>query len=221
MAIDAVCEVPDAKIKPPAEVTGHQEADHRVANSLQLISALLSFQARQSAVPEVRAALASAMNRIAAVAGVHRQLCRSESQNVVEIASYCVELSAALEQCCGGSLARRHIIVDVERHLVPVAVATTMGIIITELVMNACKHAYAPDEPGTVDVSLSFPAGAKFRLEVRDYGGSTTMQSSPCPGIGSRIVEVMSRKLNAVYTYIPEENGTRFLMSGSVDPDLS
>jgi len=216
MVIDAVCEVSGAEMMVPAEVMSHHEADHRVANSLHLVSALLGFQARQSVNPEVRDALAAAINRIFAVAGIHRQLCQSDSSDVVDIASYFVDLASALEQGCGGGVAQKRVLVHVKRQMVPAAFASAMGIVITELVMNACKHAYGPDEPGTVEVRIFFPTPTDFQMEVRDYGGPTALRPPVCPGIGTRIIDVMSRKLNAVYAYVPDEEGTRFLMQGAV-----
>lgn len=204
----------------PAPVWNEKEADHRVANGLQLVAALLGFQARQSVEPVVRDALVAAINRIAAVGWVHRQLCRSESRDTINIASYLIDLTASLEQSCGAS--RRQILAHAQSHFVTAEFANVIGIVVTELVMNACKHAYAPGEVGSVDICLFFPDPSEFQMEVRDYGGPSNMDGpAPEAGVGTRIINAMSRKLNAVYAYVPDNEGTRFYMRGIVCPDAA
>jgi len=95
--------------------------------------------------------------------------------------------------------------------------ASALGIMVTELVINACKHAYAPGEPGDIQVRLSFPTRTQFRLEVRDFGGGYNRQSrTGAPGLGTTIVNAMCCKLDATFTYLASRTGTRFLAGGAV-----
>lgn len=197
-----------------------READHRIANSLQLVAALLSVQARETTDPEVRGALAAAVHRLSAIWAVHRQLCQSDHGADVDIASYLFELADGLEPGGVGSLTRRkQIRVHVEPAMVAVPFARVLGILVTELVLNSLKHAYAPGHAGDVDVCLFFPTRGEFLMEVRDYGGPA---GAPLPkpegGLGSLLIGVMSRKLNARYIHARDEEGTRFTIRGSVGP---
>src|SRR3546814_4446504 len=79
--------------------------------------------------------------------------------------------SSDLEQGFGGGAGRKQISAHVQGQMVSADFACVLGILITELVINACKHAYAPDEPGEIEICLFFPAKSEFRMEVRDYGG--------------------------------------------------
>lgn len=217
MTADVIGRFPDATIVAPGTTIGHREVDHRVANSLQLISSLLSIQARDTSHQFVREALETAVHRIQAIASIHQQLYRSDSAHAVDIATYLLKLSSTMERCCSSSTAPRQIITHVQSQLVPADFASMLGILINELVMNACKYAYAPDEPGQIDIVLFFPSRSEFLMEVRDYGGLGDVQKIPIsPGMGTRIIDAIGRNLNAVHDHVVDDKGTRFVMRGPV-----
>lgn len=199
------------------ETMTRREIDHRVANSLQLISSLLSLQAKQAADASVRDALGAAVHRIGAVSAIHKQLHQSGSQRSVDIACYLFDLAEIIEQGFGGGAGRKQISAHVQGRMVSADFASVLGILVTELVINACKHAYAPDEPGEIEICLFFPAKSAFRMEIRDYGGKADDREAVKPaGLGKRIIDAMCRKLDATYAYLSDEEGTRFLTSGVV-----
>ncbi|WP_442678279.1 sensor histidine kinase [Sphingomonas sp. ASY06-1R] len=202
----------------PAALTDHQEVDHRVANSLQLISALLSLQAQRSADPAICEALTAAVHRVTAIGAVHRQLCQSGSRDNIDIAAYLADLAVGLEQ--GGRGNRRQLYVHVEPALVPASFASIVGIVVTELVMNAFKHAYAPGASGDVDICLFFPSASEFWMEVRDYGQAGAGQNAPPRGgLGTDIINAMSHRLEASHRLTRDRFGMRFSMSGRVPTD--
>lgn len=199
------------------ETLSRKEVDHRVANSLQLISSLLSLQARQAADPSVRDALGAAVHRIGAVGAVHKLLHRSSLPHSIDIARYLFDLADTIEQGFGSGLGRKQISAHVQGNIVSPDFASVLGILVTELVINACKHAYAPDEPGDIEICLFFPSQSEFLMEVRDYGGKTDRRVAGQPaGLGTRIIDALSTRLNASYGYDADDEGTRFLMRGSV-----
>lgn len=201
----------------PPETISRREVDHRVANSLQLISSLLSLEAQQATDASVRDALGAALHRIGAVAAIHKQLHGSSSPHSINIARYLFELAETIEQGFGGGAGRKHVSAHVQGRLVSPDFASVLGILITELVMNACKHAYAPDEPGDIEICLFFPARAQFHMEVRDYGGKPGDPETAKPaGLGMSIIDAMCRKLKATHAYLVDDEGTRFLTSGVV-----
>lgn len=217
MTLEVIREPAGAMTVLPPETTSHNEADHRVANSLQLISSLLSLQARHSGDATIRDALGTAVRRIGAVGAIHEQLQRSGSQHSIDIARYLFDLAETIEQGFGGSIGRKQISAHIQGRMVSADFASVLGIMITELVINACKHAYAPDEPGIIEICLFFPAKSEFRMEVRDYGGRADHRRREKPvGLGTSIIDAMCHKLNATYTYVLDDEGTRFLTSGTV-----
>lgn len=199
----------------PQIVQPHDEANHRVANSLQLLSAMLLLQEQDVRDELARCALEAARQRVAAIACVHRHLYRSSSERLVDIAGYIRDLAKGLEEGCGSGAPLRCVEAEVEAVEVPSEVATSVGLMVTELVMNACKHAYAPDEPGRILIRLYRDKAGVSRLEVRDYGKGRRVTPSPVRnGLGSRIIDAMARNLGAEYAYLESQWGTRFALKG-------
>ncbi|RZF63843.1 sensor histidine kinase [Sphingomonas populi] len=191
-----------------------READHRIANSLQLLSALLSSQGREVSDPAARAALEISVQRIGAIAGVHRQLYRSHGEDGIDLCAYLMDLLAGLQGSFSGE--NRHIHLEAEPVITPSDFAGIIGIIVTELVINACKHAYAPDQQGVIKVVLAIDTARGFTLEVRDRGCGRADARQSLHGLGSRIVDLMSRKLDADARYVAADVGTLFLMTGEL-----
>lgn len=201
------------------DVAEHVEANHRIANSLQLISALLSSQGREITDPVARSALDMSVHRIDAVASVHRQLHRACATRAVDVATYLLDLVDGLQASFDEGAGRRRLHLDVEQLPVTPDFATTLGVIVTELVINACKYAYPLDEPGAVNIAFAATAGNGFSLEVRDRGvgrGRRSGVRATGNGLGSRIVDLMTRRLRAEGGYLEPEVGTTFRIKGQL-----
>jgi two-component sensor histidine kinase len=203
-------------VLPPLVVSAQQEIDHRMANSLQLVAAMLSLQRRQIADVQAQDALQTAVDRIGAIASVHRQLYRSGDAQLVDVAEYLLELAHSLELSYGTVEVPHIIHVDVEQAMVPAEFASLIGILTTELVINACKHAYRSDQPGDVDLSMVFrPEG--FEMQVRDYGaGAESSAFDSSAGLGNHIVKVVTHRLGGTISHHREAEGTRFVLKGAL-----
>jgi two-component sensor histidine kinase len=207
---------PDAEVgATPAAGFVYEELNHRLANSLQLISALISVEAREVSDPTARKVLDATRRRIVAIAEVHRRLYPSGAEELVDLVHYLEELAAGLERGFGGY--RRIEVVGRPAVLSPQR-AAAVGVIVTEVVINACKHAYDPDEPGVVHVKVCSPRHDRFALEIRDYGrGRPADGEHRVDGTGARIVDIMTRHLGAEHAYLPSPQGTRFTLSGPLE----
>lgn len=142
-----------------------RETSHRVKNSLSLVASLLDLQARDAAEGQVAAALHEARARISAIAEVHDRIWRSEEQADVDLAELLPRIVAGLRQQAPEirvDLSVQSIALSSER-------AMSAGLLVTELVTNAFKHAY-PDRRGVVRVfARTAPSGA-VELGVEDEG---------------------------------------------------
>lgn len=217
MTLDIIREPAGTMVVLPPETISHREVDHRVANSLQLISSLLSLQARRATDVSVRQALGAAAHRVDAVGAIHKQLHQSGSKGLIDIARYLFDLAETIEQGFGGGVGRKRISAHVQGQMVSPDFASVLGILITELVINACKHAYAPNEQGDVEICLFFPSRTEFRMEVRDFGGkSRDTKTAKRTGLGTSIIQAMCRKLNADYAFLADGVGTRCQVRGSI-----
>ena len=128
-----------------------REVHHRVKNNLQTIASLLRLQARRSGSDEVRRALAEAVERAAAMATVHDMLAHSEEE--------CVDFAEVARRVVG--LVRSSVVGDDPRFAVRVSgvtgpvdagPATSLALVLTELVHNSLEHAFGPLDSGTVSV---------------------------------------------------------------------
>jgi two-component sensor histidine kinase len=166
-----------------------RETHHRVKNNLQMIASLLAMQARQDS-PSAREALALAANRIMAVAKLHEQLQRGGGYPV-DAADYLGEVCGSLAVgagCEDRGVELEVVAVDAE---VSGGQATALGLIVTELVTNALKHAFVA-RGGRIRVALSRdPAG--LRLTVADDGPGLSVGAAQ--GLGLALVRQMVGKL--------------------------
>jgi len=187
-----------------------REVNHRVGNSLQIISSLLHLQANSSAQEDVKAALTNAMGRVAAVAQVHRRLYTSHDLKNVMLNQYLDALLEDLRRSAEGNrmsrltLKAEPIEIDPDR-------AVAIGIIVNELVMNAVKYAY-PDGAGPIDVDLH-AQGDDLVLSIADNGVGLNGKTDPrSTGMGQRIVTAMASKLEASVERDPNHAGTRIVV---------
>ena len=184
-----------------AEILLH-EVNHRVANSLALVAALVALQARAAVEPSARAALEETQGRISAIAGVHRCLYTSDDVRSVEISDYLASLvrdiEITLKKEGHGSTAR----IDAERIEVKTDKAVSIGVIVTELVTNAFKYAYPAGTGGEIRVSLRKIEADRMRLTVEDDGVGWNGQGPiKGTGVGTRIITALAKGLGSAVTY--------------------
>ncbi len=188
-----------------------REVNHRVGNSLQIIAALLHLQASAAQTAEVKTELQAANKRVMAVAQVHRRLYTSDDVQSVALDQYLDALAEDLRQSADGgdaaslSLDAESVEVDPDR-------AVAVGVIVTELVLNALKYAY-PDGQGPIRVKLHAEGDARARLSVEDDGVGRSMNGKPPKGLGQAIVRAMASKLNAEWGYDDAHRGTRVTLA--------
>jgi two-component sensor histidine kinase len=188
-----------------------REVNHRVGNGLAFVISLLRLHASQAQRPEVSAALSDAEARIQAVARVHRHLFTSDDIRSVSLDLYLKSLIDDLRQSIeeGGA----ELTLDAD----PVAIdpdrAVAAGVLVTELVINAKKHAY-PVSKGQIRVGLRAINAHSAELSVEDDGiGSANGASSAPQGLGTMIIEAMGVKLGGKIAFDPSHKGTRAMLT--------
>ena len=186
------------------------EVNHRVQNSLTLVSSFLSLQARESSDDGTRDAIEEARRRISAVSLVHRRLYGSGQFRTVDGARYVDELLddllASTDEAWRGQVKR-----DLEPILLPNDRAISMGLVLTELFINANKYAYS-GAPGPLEISLT-ENGSMFRLTVADRGKGRQGTGS---GFGSRMIDALVNQLGGKLEFSDNQPGTRAILSAPV-----
>jgi two-component sensor histidine kinase/CheY-like chemotaxis protein len=190
-----------------------REVNHRVSNSLQLIASLLHFQGDLSGNADVKAALKEANGRVLAVARVHRSLYTSLDVRWVSLAEYLSSLIRDLKGVSfSGDVDDNAIVFTSDPIQTSPDAAVSIGIVATELVLNALKHAY-PKERGQVRVTLR-AAGEDITLTVEDDGiGDIDRTANGRGGLGRRIIAGMADKLEGSLRYEALNPGTRAILT--------
>jgi two-component sensor histidine kinase len=189
------------------------EMNHRVANSLALVTSLLRLQASSAQHEETRHMLQETQNRIAAIAGMHRSLYSNDKISSVDMKPYITTLAADLLETAGGPQSRLTISVDLDEIELPADKAVTVGMIVTELATNALKYAYPEGEAGDIRVIFKHLDEGAARLAVEDDGvgmdaGSENRPTNHKGGLGTRIVRSMAASVGEGITYPPTPVGT-------------
>ena len=184
-----------------------QELQHRVANSLQIIASVLMQSARKVRSEQARGHLRDARNRVMSIATMQRQLAATLLGDVA-LRAYFTDLCDSI----GASMIRDRdqlsLEVSVDDSMARAEVATSLGLIVTELVINALKHAFPHHRKGRILVDYRSD-GTAWTLSVRDTGiGMPKDPADTKPGLGTGIVQALARQLDATVTMAPAEPGT-------------
>ncbi|MDP3802740.1 sensor histidine kinase [Brevundimonas sp.] len=179
-----------------------QEMQHRVANSLQIIASILLIKARAVTSEETRLHLKDAHQRVLSVAEVQSHLHASGGLDQIEVGPYLTKLCASLAASMVGETQPIRIRVDADHGFIGSDKAVSMGLIVTELVINAIKYAF-PDNRADAVVTVSYASGGGgWTLIVHDNGVGAAGGAVPAPhgGLGTAIVEALVKQLEARMT---------------------
>ncbi|CAN7378762.1 sensor histidine kinase [Brevundimonas sp. LjRoot202] len=187
-----------------------REVNHRVGNSLQLVSSFMSLQLRDLADEGAREALREAQARIEAVAHVHRRLYTSDDMTSVAMDEYLEGLVAELGKSLAPGAGSPTLTLTAAPLNVSTDQAVSIGVIVTELVTNAVKYAYGPGQAGEIRVILA-PDARRGRalLTVEDDGPGLGGGQPRGTGLGGKIISAMASGLRSAVEYDASHAGVR------------
>ncbi len=188
-----------------------KEVNHRVQNSLQLVAAFLSLQAKSSDDAKVKEHLAEAQARLAAVALVHRRLYRDDQVESVDLSRYIEELAGDMQTSLGEDWAAQ-MTLDLAPVLVATDRAVNIGLVLTELVINASKYAYRGDA-GPIHIILEQHRN-RLRLIVADQGVG---KSGTRVGFGSRMMNAIVAGLSGTIEQDDNMPGLRVILTAPIE----
>ena len=195
-----------------------QEVQHRVANSLQIIASVLMQSARKVQSEEARGHLQNAHHRVMSIAAVQHHLAQSSSTDVA-LRPYFLQLCESLGASMISDPSVLSIEVIADESVVDANKSVSLGLIVTELVINALKHAFPGHAPGKIVVAYGSD-GPKWALTVKDDGvGMFPGTPKAKPGLGTGIVEALARHLHADITATDANPGTSITISGVESAD--
>jgi len=185
-----------------------QEVNHRVANSLTMVAALVRLQAKGVTDQASRDALDETRARIEAISLVHKRLYSSGNVTTVALDEY---LASLIEHLQASMLDEGHT-ASVRHDLAPLQMNTdasvNLGVVVAEWVTNAFKYAYA-DRKGEIRVKLKSRTDGRGELIVEDDGvGRGPRTAIRGTGLGTRIVATMASSMQAEVDYLARQPGT-------------
>ena len=172
-----------------------KEVHHRVKNSLQIVASIVSLQAHRSSEPAVEDMSRSINERIRVISLANEKLYDMESGDKIDLVGYArdiLKLAISSYQTEGLAIEAR---VEGGRVDVDSAVGIDFGLILTELLANALKHALVPKGGGRLLVSVHEEGGA-LRFEVSDDGPGFSEGFEPGNNetLGYKIVQALLRR---------------------------
>ncbi len=177
-----------------------REIHHRVKNNMQIISSLLSLQARDIDDPAMQELVSVSRARIMSMALVHEDLYQSESLAQVDFRRYLERLADRVLSGMAGA-GRVRFQLDLDELSLPVDQAVPLGLLCNELLTNALKHAFAETVSGMVTVTGRVADGLAT-LTVRDNGRGLPPDFDPeCGGtLGMQLVWSLADQLHGQIT---------------------
>jgi two-component sensor histidine kinase len=185
-----------------------QELQHRVANSLQIIASVLMQSARRVQSEETRTHLHDAHQRVMSIATLQKQLAMKSSDKV-ELSKYLNDLCASIGASMIDDQDRVSLVSTVDDTVTSANVSVSLGLIVTELVINALKHAFpGRNQSGRITVDY-LTSGKGWTLTVGDDGNGMAAEADAKPGLGTGIVEALARQLDATVLVADQRPGTK------------
>lgn len=186
-----------------------QELHHRVANSLQIIASVLMQRVRSVQSEETREHLRDAHHRVMSIATLQRQLAATATGDVY-LRPYLSDLCASIGASMIADPAELTLEVVVDDSFTSADRSVSIGLIVTELVINALKHAF-PDGPKQGKITVGFSANPQsWLLSVGDNGvGLPGNFAQAKPGLGTGIVNALATQLSSTVTIANANPGTQ------------
>jgi chemotaxis protein methyltransferase CheR len=188
-----------------------EELEHRVANSLQIIASIIMLKARAVESEETRRHLQDAHNRVISVAAVQRHLHGSATKGAIEMGPYLTTLCSALAQSMISDNRAVSIKFSGSGGISTSRNAESLGLIVTELVINSLKHAFdETTKDGAITVAYDV-SGTDWQLAVSDNGSGKPdgVFAQPKTGLGTGVVKALASQLDAQVVTVSGALGTK------------
>lgn len=191
-----------------------QDTSHRIGNSLATVASLLGIQARRSPDEHVANALNSARDRIQTIAAAHRRLRLGSDMETTKVHDFLQSVIHDIEYAMPTSVRKRiSIIAELQHFSCASRDATTLGIVMGELLTNAIKHAFPPPLSGEIHVFFGKKEDGKLYLIIEDNGVGLTNENmchgeKTTQGLGLLVAKQLCMQFNCEPVY-ETKNGTK------------
>ncbi len=188
-----------------------REVHHRVRNNMQVITSLLNLQERQTRNKETAEALQNCRQRIKVIATTHEKIYGCKDLTRVELSDYLSDLVGSVQQVFSTPATK----VFVQTRLIDFSVsidrAVPLGLIVSELVANALKHAFRGRDSGAVSISVEQRGANEIALVVTDdgIGIPDSLDWRNTDSLGLMITNMLAKQINGTVE-LDRTQGTRW-----------
>lgn len=199
-----------------------REVHHRVKNNLQIIISLLDLQLDAAANPDVETALFASKNRIRTISLIHENLYHDGDLSEVDMFQYVENLVAHVWGMYKADTRRIPPICKTDPLLLNIDIAIPVGLILSELLSNALRHAFPEERKGVVRIELKNHLMGRLLLTVSDNGAGIPEEVSihNAHTLGFQIIEILSEQLKGTWTCTGKQ-GTLFSLDFPMKPHNS
>jgi len=191
-----------------------REIHHRVKNNLQVISSILNLQSKHAQDSHTQAVLEESRSRIQSMTMVYEQLYGSEDLSRIDFGKYVRNLTQAL--CASHDVDHKAIKLNTEvgECQLDIGTAVPCGLIISELVLNALKHAFPKNVEGQIDVLFNSGKNRRCTLTVRDTGIGLPedLNLNSASTLGLQLVRALVEQLEGHIEAV-RKKGTQFIVT--------
>ena len=183
-----------------------QDTNHRIGNSLATVSSLLGLQLTRTSSQEVHRALEAAQSRVHAIASAHRRLRLGDDLETTDAAEF---LEAVIDDLRKTQPSERRITFDTDFDSLTINArdATTIGIVMGELLTNALKHAFPGNRPGHIWARLKRDGDVTHLIVEDDGQGLPPEFDQSESGLGSMIIRQLAHQFGGEPSFGPREGG--------------
>ena len=188
-----------------------REMEHRVINSLQIIASILLLKAKAVSSPETRHHLEDAHRRVMSIAAVQKHLHTLGHAETIDVQPYLIKLCQSLSDSIIAEGDNTQLNVAADAGSVSSADAVSLGLIVTELVINALKYAF-PEGGDAAVVHVQYERSENdWRLSVTDNGSGMTQDvgQQAKSGLGTSLVQALANQMDAKVNITSSSAGTR------------
>jgi two-component sensor histidine kinase len=190
-----------------------RELQHRVMNSLNLLSSIFDIQRRKRETTDVtREQLASARNRVVALGTVYRHLYNNDAVDNIEVGELLRFVATESANAYEGPV-KVSVEIDIEPLLLSGTNAISLAMLTHELIMNVMKHAYGEGDAGKVIVTLKRANGGfVYRFADSGRGLPEGFQFEKSDSLGMIMINATARQLGGKLTINNLDPGTEFVL---------
>jgi two-component sensor histidine kinase len=191
-----------------------REVHHRVKNNLQIISSLLLREKRKKSDPLFKSLMSDAHSRIDSMALIYDNLYQNKEYSLINMETYVKELVNNTEIINKQDGLNLQICTEINEIKLNISTASSLGLILTELLINIYKHAFIHKNEGKVFVRLHLNLN-KVRLEVEDDGigfNSIKLNSPADNSTGLLLIKGLVRQIEGIHWFEEKERGTHFVL---------